>query len=690
MGYRILFIVFSLFVSLSSSGQENPSMIDSTFQLEAVKVEGFSYNRPVSEVPAPIAILGSNDLQRFSNASLLPAFSTIPGVRMEERSPGSYRLAIRGSSLRSPFGVRNVKVYWNGLPFTDAGGNTYLNLLDFNSVAQAEVIKGPGSSLYGAGTGGVVLLKSEIPKATSIGVNSMVGSFGMAGVGLNANLRTSKSFVNLRYQHLESEGYREHTSFRRDVLQGHVALQANKNNFQLNLLLSDLEYETPGALTLQQFQDDPRQARPAGGPNRGAVEQKAAIYNKSVFVGLNHAYDWNDRWTTESCLYGSYTDFKNPAIRNFEERIEKGIGGRLNNSYTADKYKVNFGAEYQYAFSPIKISNNDQGTRGTLQSADEITTQTYFAFGQVEFFLPSEYYLTLGASLNKMKVDFSRLSETPSLEEVRDYSPVFSPRIALLKKFNSRFSAYVSFSRGYSPPTIQELYPSTAEFDEDLRAEQGTNYELGFHGSFLRRTVSVEASLYSFRMDETIAIRRTEDGAEYFVNSGETQQNGIETKIDWQPTVPESSIIKDFKLWTALTFNDYTFQNFLLVTPAGDSVNISNKSLTGVPPRVYTSGADLRFKSGPYVNVTLTYTDDITLNDEHTFSSESYSLLYARLGYKRTFNDVEVDIFAGVDNALDEKYSLGNDLNAVGSRFYNAAPGRNYFGGLKATWIINK
>jgi iron complex outermembrane receptor protein len=50
---------------------------------------------------------------------------------MEERSPGSYRLNIRGSSLRSPFGVRNVKIYYNNIPFTDPGGNTYLNSLAF-------------------------------------------------------------------------------------------------------------------------------------------------------------------------------------------------------------------------------------------------------------------------------------------------------------------------------------------------------------------------------------------------------------------------------------------------------------------------------------------------------------------------------------------------------------------------------
>jgi iron complex outermembrane receptor protein len=41
-----------------------------------------------------------------------------------------------------------------------------------------------------------------------------------------------------------------------------------------------------------------------------------------------------------------------------------------------------------------------------------------------------------------------------------------------------------------------------------------------------------------------------------------------------------------------------------------------------------------------------------------------------------------MDVFAGVDNAFDITYSLGNDINATGSRYFNAAPGRNYFGGV--------
>jgi iron complex outermembrane recepter protein len=34
---------------------------------------------------------------------------------------------------------------------------------------------------------------------------------------------------------------------------------------------------------------------------------------------------------------------------------------------------------------------------------------------------------------------------------------------------------------------------------------------------------------------------------------------------------------------------------------------------------------------------------------------------------------------------LDETYSLGNDLNAFGGRFFNAAAPRNFFAGMKLT-----
>src|SRR5687768_6677819 len=115
---RLMLALVFIHACAQSFGQANT---DSTRLLQEIVIEAYETDRQLSEVPASVGLLKEDALQRFNNTSILPASNVLPGVRMEERSPGSYRFSIRGSSLRSPFGVRNVKAYWNGLPFTDAG-----------------------------------------------------------------------------------------------------------------------------------------------------------------------------------------------------------------------------------------------------------------------------------------------------------------------------------------------------------------------------------------------------------------------------------------------------------------------------------------------------------------------------------------------------------------------------------------
>ncbi len=140
-------IIAAMALALPAAAQTDTTV------LQGVTVQGYAQQRDLSTVPGAVSVVRGQDMQRVAPGSLVPAFNAAPGVRMEERSPGSYRLNIRGSSLRSPFGVRNVKMYYNGLPFTDPGGNTYLNQFSPVIFSSLEVLKGPGSSLYGAGTG---------------------------------------------------------------------------------------------------------------------------------------------------------------------------------------------------------------------------------------------------------------------------------------------------------------------------------------------------------------------------------------------------------------------------------------------------------------------------------------------------------------------------------------------------------
>src|ERR1700743_1485573 len=152
----LLFIVLTGGAVAQTSLSSTPK--DTVKHLQPVPIRGYLSDQPLLNVPASVSAIDKAQLNRQPDNSFISVLNSVPGVRAEERSPGSYRLSIRGSLLRSPFGIRDVKIYYDELPLTDAGGNTYLNAIDFNSVQGVEVLKGPDGSLFGANSGGVVLI----------------------------------------------------------------------------------------------------------------------------------------------------------------------------------------------------------------------------------------------------------------------------------------------------------------------------------------------------------------------------------------------------------------------------------------------------------------------------------------------------------------------------------------------------
>ena len=685
--YKIFTAIFLSLLSIGYGVAQNVNANDTTKILNEVVIQAYAYNRPADEVPAAVAVVAQKDFERFNNTSFLPAVNTIPGVRMEERSPGSYRFSIRGSLLRSPFGVRNVKVYWNGLPLTDGGGNTYLNLLDFNSVGSMEIIKGPGGSLYGAGTGGVVLLQSPSSSENQLQVSAIVGSYGLQRYLLSSEMHSKKTDVRFQYAHQQADGYREQTRMRRDGIHGDLGFRLSQNHrLTTTVFYTDLFYETPGGLNKAQYDANPKQARPPSPVTRGAVEQKAAVSNKTGYIGFVDDYQWNDAWSTQTGIYGSLSSFENPTIRNYEIRDEKNFGIRTQTQYVFEKTlkgKITLGGEYQYFNSPIAVYGNSFGVIDTVQTDDKLKSSLLLFFAQAELDLTHNFYLTLGASANFLRYKFTTLYPEPVVQQNRNFDPVVSPRIALLKKFDM-VSVYGSLSQGFSPPSLAEVRPSAGSYNNNLKSERGLNTEIGIRGDLAKRQLHYDISAYDFRLDETIVIQRTSDGAEFFVNAGKTSQRGLEATLSWTPNL-NSKFITAFSLWSSYTYNRYRFKNY-----ANDGTDFSGKRLTGVAPTIALWGLDITVKK-IYANITANYTDALPLNDANTQYASDYFLLGGRIGYRSALSkNFAFEVFGGIDNALDKRYSLGNDLNAIGGRYYNTAAPRNFYAGIKLTPSFEK
>ena len=119
-----------------------------------------------------------------------------------------------------------------------------------------------------------------------------------------------------------------------------------------------------------------------------------------------------------------------------------------------------------------------------------------------------------------------------------------------------------------------------------------------------------------------------------------------------------------------MTLNHFRYGSFIKGTD-----DFSGKNVPSVPCSVFSLLADVQTEAGFYLNASYYAASSIYMNDANSAKAEPYHLLGCKLGWnKKPKGPWRLNIYAGIDNLLDETYSLGNDINAAANRFYNAAP----------------
>jgi iron complex outermembrane receptor protein len=684
-----LLFTLLLFLSLIATAQNRDSTrTDSSRKLQPVTVRGYLSERQVFQVPASVGVLTSGQLNLQPNNSLVSAMNTLPGIRMEERTPGSYRLSIRGSLLRSPFGVRNVKIYFDEIPLTDAGGNTYLNALDIGSLHSIEVLKGPDGSLFGANSGGVVLI-NPVDRGTDsswASVSFTGGSYGLLheNAAIHQKWRTNELNINQGYQ--SYDGYRDHSYMQRHYVQLVDRFSYGRGN-QLKALgfYSDLQYQTPGGLTLAQLEANPRASRPATATLPGAIQQNIGISTKTLFGGLVNEARFNDRIRNVATVFGTHVNFANPFITNYEQRSEDTYGARtyfeLNSLPSLNlEWKLDLGAEWQQTNADINNYDNLQGIKGNPQALDVVNTNQHFFFTRYAATLYRRLNIEAALSLNYYQYKFKNVFPlNQSGLSTKSFTPQLMPRVALSYQILNNFIWRASVSRGYSTPTIAEVRPTNNVINTGLQPESGWNYETGFRLRNHDESLMLDASVFYYRLNNTIVNQRLPNETDYFINAGGTKQLGFELNFTgWLMSPKTSGIIRGIQFNEAFTLSRFNFLNYSI-----NNTDFSGNRLTGVPKQIIVSSLQFRLPQAVYLFVQHNYTARIPVNDANTVYAKSYHLLQAKAGWQfKAGAKSRINIFAGADNLLNKNYSLGNDLNAVGNRYYNPAPLRNYYAGM--------
>jgi iron complex outermembrane receptor protein len=525
----------------------------------------------------------------------------------------------------------------------------------------------------------VLLLEGIKPKTgNAVYAGLQLGSFGNGLFSFSFETGKEKFSQHAQVLHYQADGYRDHTRLSRNVVNHAFQVDLSEDqSLKTFIFYSDLFYETPGGLTLNEFNENPRQARPSTMVFPGSVQQNARVHLQSFYTGVSHEYRFSKKFQNNTGVYGNLVKFENAAIRNFDHRNEQSVGARsvtlFNHRFGDVQFTMLGGGEFQWGFLPTKSYENVNGAEGLLLADDEASVLQYSVFGQAELRW-KKINLTTGLSHNAQRLEFHRLSDVGSVPEQLHYDPVMMPRVALLVKPTNQFGIFGSVSSGFSPPTLAEVNASNGIFNRELEPERGINYELGVRVKLFENRLRMEATAYDFNLRETIVIRRDEGGAEFFVNAGKTDQKGIELTLQYAVELSASNFIQGVNFWSNFALNRYRFKDY-----TKDEDDFSGNELTGTPGYVWSGGVDVTLRPGMYARLTNLYTDALPLNDANTVYAESYYLVGARAGYQHK----RFEVYLGGENLLDERYSLGNDLNAAGGRYYNGAAGRSFYGGVK-------
>lgn len=139
---------------------------------ETIVVTGTKTAKLLSNSPVDITVIEKSQIEMISQGTVVDVLDLIPGVVVSRNQKDGYNVLMNG------FDSKHVSVLLDGLPLiSPTGSSVDLDQLSAVNIAQIEVMRGPGSVLYGShAMGGVINIITDKSLNTS-NLNYQVGQF---------------------------------------------------------------------------------------------------------------------------------------------------------------------------------------------------------------------------------------------------------------------------------------------------------------------------------------------------------------------------------------------------------------------------------------------------------------------------------------------------------------------------------
>ncbi len=693
----------------------------SNYNLDEVEITATSNrNKLILFQPSSITKLSEVELKRSTGLFLDDAINgNVPGVTMQRRAVSSgqqfnirgYGNGTRGTNgISSNFDGQGAKVYLNGIPITDAEGITLLDDIDFGSVGNVEVTKGPSGTLYGLAIAGVVNLKTVKPEKgkTSIGQDVLIGSYDLQRYTTHFQMATEHSSLLVNYGRQRTDGYMNHTASRKDFVNIAADFQPNEKQTINAYFGYSSSYDARGGeLTLAQYAGFDYSGNPE------YIKRNAHSEITSFRTGLGHMYHFNEHFSNTTTVFasgvannassaGGWTD-KNPINYGLRSVVDmkfdlkngvalSGIAGIESQRQNAQIIGYNMVAN--------PIDPTAYWIIGAMRSNQNTITGTTSLFTEWTLSFPHDFSVTAGIGSSNMSIElndrFYVANNTNPTKFATKYNGLVSPHLAINKVFSKQFSVYASYSKGFKAPVSSYFFiPSTGKLNTDLKPEVGNQFEIGTKGSLINDRLSYQLSLFSAKFsDKMTAIAVPLNGSttttaySYVANGGKQNDKGIELLVKYTAYQSPINFIKSIRPFANLTYSDFkyegfSFQSLNATRTAAVVAEYDGKEVAGVAKLVANLGVDINTRPGLYANLAYFYKDGMPITSDGLNRATSYSLLNTKLGFQRSISaHCDLDIFFGINNITGVQYPYMVFVNQLPDAYLPAPYKANYFGGI--------
>jgi outer membrane receptor protein involved in Fe transport len=669
--------------------------------LEEVTVTPARSEQRLGDTPASVHVLSDEDIKTSPALVADDVLRQVPTFSLFRRtsSLASHPTA-QGVSLRGigPSGTSRTLVLVDNVPFNDPfGGWVYWTRVPLDSVDRIEVVDGSSSALYGNyAMGGVINIVSARPARRTAELKVQYGNrntpkadffgsdvWGRVGVAVDGSVFDTSGYP------IVAEGERGPVDTKAQVefrnVNGRVDISPTSN---VNAFFR--------AGYFREERDNAKIVTVTGAP---AIPEANDTTWKSLSGGARLLLP--DTSDLQARLFGDFETFHsnflavpNLATRaigriTLDQRVPTdGFGGMVQwGRGFGLSHHVSAGTDWRWVDGD-SIEDAMDAVTGTTIVTKRVSGGSQRSFGvfvQDMFSATPELTVTLGARLDNWRnYDAHNLETTvatglptaghrPSLPDKSD--TVVSPRAAALYRFTDRVSAWGAISSGFRAPTLNELYRQfrvgalLTLANDQLGPERLLGGEVGVNIA-AARDVTVRATWFDNRVKNPIFnVTRTDlVNTQQRQNLGKTRVRGIQTDVDYR--LGES----------------WQFSAGYLFDSAKVSENTANPALVGrFLPQVpeHRASFQVAFTDPRSINVALgvqvlskQFDDDLNARGVPSSGCLPQSTSCVNPGlpgyavidltaYRTVTRNVEV--FAGVQNLLDEEYFVGTNPTTVGS-----------------------